>query len=433
MLTSVVVSAIALILGIVIFMYMCMKGSGTIIAAIIASVIVGITTNVGLIESLFTSFISGAANFMQNMLLIFVAGAVFGGLLNATGCSDRIGITFAKLLGDKKIFILIYLLVIVLQMAGVQPALVISFISFGMLRQLNLPRYIAMVACMGSSFVVLFGPASTNMIASGFLGTSIYTEPVFTIVIAAIHLVLIHLYVTYLIREARKKGIGYDPLENESIIKTREESELPCFILAIAPVLFVIAWCLITINCFGWVSGHAGVSGMLIAGLFLFIVLGKNIKGRKLAVLEGTVKPIIYALICSCAAVGFASVVQNTSVFQAIISSANNWGISGYVLAVIGTMLFSAVCADGNAGSAAFLSIMSQKLIASGLNIGIVHRLVQWASATFDSLPHNGSIVMFLTLFGYTHKKGYKYLIVSNIVITTITSIIALIVATIFF
>ena len=432
MLSSIAVSAIALVLGIVIFMYMCMKGSGTVIAAIVASVIVGITTTTGLFESMFTSFLSGAAGFLQNMLLVFVAGAVFGGLLNATGCSDRIGTTFAKLLGEKNIFILIYLLVIVLQMAGVMPALVISFISFGMLRQLNLPRYIAMTACMGSSFVVLFGPASTNMIASGMLGTSIYTEPVFTIVVAVIHLVLVHLYVMYLIRDARKKGIGYDPMENEALLKTRDESELPPFILAILPVVFVIAWCLITINCFGWVSSHAAVSGMLIAGLFVFIVLGKNIKGRKFEVLEGTAKPIIYALICSCAAVGFASVVQNTAAFQAVVGSVNKWGMSGYVFAVLGVAIFSAVCADGNAGTASFLAIMGKQLTASGLRIGIIHRLAQWASATFDSLPHNGSIVMFLTLFGYNHKQGYKYLVVSNIVITSITTIIALIIASIF-
>lgn len=433
MLTSVAASAIALILGIVIFMYMCMKGSGTVVAAIVASVIVGITTTTGLAESLFTSFLSGAAGFLQNMLLIFVAGAVFGGLLNATGCSDRIGTTFARLLGEKNIFILIYLLVIVLQMAGVMPALVISFISFGMLRQLNLPRYIAMVACMGSSFVVLFGPASTNMIASGMLGTSIYTEPVFTIIIAVIHLVMIHLYVTYLIKDARKKGIGYDPMENEALLKTRDESELPCFALAIAPVIFVIAWCLITINCFHWVSGHAAVSGMLIAALFLFIVLGKNIKGRKFEVLEGTAKPLLYALICSCAAVGFASVVQNTAVFQTIIGNVTKWGMSGYVFVVLGVAIFSAVCADGNAGTASFLAIMGKTLTESGLRIGIIHRLAQWASATFDSLPHNGSIVMFLTLFGYNHKSGYKYLVISNIVITSITTVIALIVALVFF
>ena len=73
----------------------------------------------------------------------------------------------------------------------------------------------------------------------------------FTIVVAVIHLVLVHLYVMYLIRDARKKGIGYDPMENEALLKTRDESELPPFILAILPVVFVIAWCLITINCFG--------------------------------------------------------------------------------------------------------------------------------------------------------------------------------------
>lgn len=432
--TSIAVSAVALVLGIVVFMALCMKGTGTVIAGVIATIIVGVTTKAGLVTSLFTTFLSGAAGFLQTMMLIFAAGAVFGGLLNATGCSDRIGVTFANLMGEKNIFILIYVLVIILQMAGVQPALVISFISFGMMRKLNLPRYIAMVACMGSSFVVLFGAASTNMICSAALGTTIYTQPVFTVIMAVIHLVLIHLYVLYLIKDARKKGIGYDPLENEAVLESRkDDTKLPPFPLAIAPVIFVIAWCLVTINCFSFTSGQAAVSGMIIASLFLLIALGKNIKGNKFAVLEGSVKPILYALLCSCAAVGFATVVKETAAFEAIIQGASNWGMSGYVLAVIGTAVFSAVCADGNAGSASFLAIMGARLMESGLNIGIIHRLIQWSSATFDSLPHNGAIVMFLTLFGYDHKKAYKYLVVSNIVITTITTVIGLIIASIFF
>ena len=113
--TSIAVSAIAIVIGIAVFMFLCMRGTGTVIAGVIAAIIVGVTTQTGIVTSLFTTFLSGAAGFLQNMLLVFAAGAVFGGLLNATGCSDRIGITFANLMGEKNIFILIYILVIISQ------------------------------------------------------------------------------------------------------------------------------------------------------------------------------------------------------------------------------------------------------------------------------------------------------------------------------
>lgn len=432
-LQSVPISAIAVVLGIAIFMFLCLKGIGTVLSGVIAAAFVGITAYSGIVNSLFTSFLSGAATFLQAMLLVFVAGATFGGMLNATGCSDRIGITMAKLLGDKNIFILIYVLCIVLQMAGVQPVLVISFISFGMLRKLDLPRYIAMVATMGASFLVLFGPASTNMVASNALGTSIYTKPVYTIIVAIFYLALLHCYVLYLVRDARKKGKGYDPMPNEGEMKLKDESKLPSFGFAIAPVIFVIAWCLVMINVFGWASGTAGVSGMLIAAFFLLFTRGKYIEGNKFKVMENAAKPVLYALICSCCAVGFATVVQDTAVFDAIIGSITKWGLSGYLIAILGTVLFSAICADGNAGASSFLGSMGETLMNSGLDIGIVHRLVQWSAATFDSLPHNGSVVMFLTLFGYDHKSGYKYIIVSNIVITSITTVFAYVLALIFF
>ncbi len=432
-LSSVPVSLIAVIIGVAIFMLMCLRGSGTIPAAIVASLLVALCTQVGFVQSMFTTFLEGAAGFLQMMMLVFCVGGIFGGLLNATGCSDRIGIALAKTLGEKNIFIFIYVMAIVLQMAGVQPVVVISFLSFGMLRQLNLPRYIAMVACMGTSFVVLFNPTSTNVVVSNILGTTIYSQPLYAIILAAVQVVLIHLYVLHLIKDARKKGIGYDPMDNEDALKARDESELPNLGVAFTPVIFVIVWCLVTINVFGFASATAAVTGMLIASLFIFVVLGKNIKGRRFEVLEGSARPILFALMSSCAAVGFASVVQETAVFQALINNISNVGINGYIIAIVGTMIFCAICADGNAGAAAFLGVMKEPLMNTGLSVGVMHRLVAWSAATFDSMPHCGSVILFLSMFGYNHKQGYKYIVMSNIVITTCTTMIGLVIALIFF
>lgn len=63
----------------------------------------------------------------------------------------------------------------------------------------------------------------------------------------------------------------------------------------------------------------------------------------------------------------------------------------------------------------------------------MVHRLANITSSVFDSMPHGGSIILALTQFGYDHKKGYKYLVVSNIIIPFIYTVVALILALIFY
>ena len=178
MLTSIPVSAIFVIVGIAVFIVMCMKGAGTIPSAIVGAIIVAIASNAGFFASMFDSFLTGAAGFLKIMLLTFASGAIFGGLLNATGCADRIGLFFANKAGVNLSFISMYVLVILLASAGVSPILVVAFVSFGMLRQLNLPRYIGLIACMGSTLSVPFAPTGINMICAGLMGTSIYSAPV---------------------------------------------------------------------------------------------------------------------------------------------------------------------------------------------------------------------------------------------------------------
>ena len=363
MLTSVPVSAIFLVVGIAVFIVMCMKGAGTIPSAIVGAFIIAFASNPGLFESMFNSFLTGAAGFLKIMLLNFAAGAIFGGLLNATGCADRIGLFFARKMGVHLTFVSIYVLVLLLASAGVSPVLVVSFVSFGLLRQLNLPRYIGLVACMGSTLSAAFSPAGINLILSGYLGTSIYGAPLLTPILALVNLVLLHIYIMGLVKQARAKNIGYDPMANEA--QPRSAEDLPSLAISLIPVLFVIVWCFVMINVFGWMSAHAGVTGMLIASLFIYIVLHKNIKGNKFAILDTSVKPVVNALVCSCAAVGFASVVQNTSCFQAIVQAVTNWNISTYAIAVIGTAIFAAICADANGGASAFLSIMGERMLAT--------------------------------------------------------------------
>lgn len=84
-------------------------------------------------------------------------------------------------------------------------------------------------------------------------------------------------------------------------------------------------------------------------------------------------------------------------------------------------------------GLSAFFTIMAPQLIASGANLNVVHKLAGAASATFDSLPHNGNINISLQVFGLNHKQGYKHMFIVQTLFPTIYTLVGLVIALIFF
>lgn len=57
--TSIILSAIGLILAIAVFIILCMKGTGAIFASVIATMIIAVTANGGFTENFFTVFMTG--------------------------------------------------------------------------------------------------------------------------------------------------------------------------------------------------------------------------------------------------------------------------------------------------------------------------------------------------------------------------------------
>ena len=85
MTSSVTLSAIAIVLAIVLFIFLCMKGVNAIVVCCLSTALVALFAIGGFQENFFNVFMSGTVEFLQNMLLIYISGAVFGGVLNASG------------------------------------------------------------------------------------------------------------------------------------------------------------------------------------------------------------------------------------------------------------------------------------------------------------------------------------------------------------
>ncbi len=436
--TSITVSTLAILVAIALFIILSMRGIGPLISAVIAAALVSLTSVNGFATSFFTDFLGGVTSMVGNMFFLLVIGSIFGGVLSATGASERIGKTFVKVMGPTNFMFALILTNMLLAATGAVPYVLMAFLSFGVLKEANLPRYIAMTAVCGTMVIsqsVLPGTTTLgNLIPSAMLGVNLYSAPLLGISTGIVGVILNIIFILYLIKDARKKGIGYEPMPNESQYENRKEEELPGFWAAFAPVIFLLAFCFITIIGFKLNATQAVVYATVLATALLYLFCRKNYRGPGLwKTIESNATFIIPNLLAASCVFGFASVVRNTSAFTALVGVIGKSNMNPYVLVFIGVILLTAMTASGLSGLNSFVGVLGNSMVAQGVSAEVIHRLGNIVSSTWDSLPHNSYICLILPVFGYTHKQGYKYLFISNVVIPMIYSVFALGVALIFY
>ena len=243
---SVTMSTIAIVVAIAAFIFLRMKGVGPLITAVLAAAFVSLFTEAGFVQSFFTDFLSGVTSMVGNMFFLLVLGAIFGGVLSATGASEKIGTTFVRVMGPTNFLYALIAATMLLAATGAVPYVLMAYISFGVMRAANLPRYIAMAAVSGTMVLsqnVLPGCTTlNNLICSAPLGVDLYSAPLIGIATGVFAVLLNVFFLLYLVKDARKKGIGYEPMPNEGSIQLREEDDLPSFWASFFPVIFLIAF-----------------------------------------------------------------------------------------------------------------------------------------------------------------------------------------------
>ena len=437
-----VCSTIAVIVAIVIFVWMTMNNYNIIIGSLVGAAIVAVFCIDGFVEGFFNIFVSGTLDFLSNMLLMFVTGAIFGGLLNVTGCNERIAKTFIKWLGKERIIYVIFLLSLIIPLTGASHIIIVAYISLSLMHYADLPRYIALVAMIGSQYIAQSMLPGSLMIGTVlptmFIGTTVYAAPVLGIVTGVISFIGILIYVKYLIRQARKNNIGYDPYEGENVVmaELNDDTGLPSFAFALAPIILIIGAVFVLVLGFNVQSNQAVIYASILSSLFMIITNYGKLKsiaplGR---ILSDTITPMLPVIVGTPMVVGFASVVQDTTFFTSAVGWLMDLNINPYLLVVLGTNVLCAICADSMGGIGTFMSTLAPRIIETfGVSAEVVHRLSLISGTVFETLPHNGGVCFALSMFRYSHKEAYKYIAVSTILIPGIMCIIALILCVLFY
>lgn len=421
-------TGLVVLVAIALFVFLTVKGLGTIISAILCSALVSVFALNGFKDSFFNVFVGGVTSIFGSMFLMFSCGAVFGGVLVATGAGTVIGQTIVDKIGVTKSIYAIVIISLLFGYIGAAPYAFVPLLCMGIVESTNLPRYIAMVAVAGpASLTITSAPGAlgaSNVIASQVLGTTIYAGFGIGMIATVFGMVLLCFYIKHLINKARKNGECYEPMSNQVAVSERAKDDLPGFAASMIPIVLMLVFCPIAILGFHMDSLQAIIFCTAGGSVLLLLLNRKYVRGKLIEIIKDSVENIQSSIVSMVVVIGFASVVTNTAVYQYALEKIMNAQMNPYLLAMIGAIVIAALCADAIGSTSAACSTIGLSLIEQGADAGLIHRLITMSVTTLDSMPHGGSIIMALGMFGYTHKEGYKYLVMSNIVIPLVYTLL---------
>lgn len=429
--TSVAVSAIAIVLAIAVFIVLAYKGLSPILAALVAATIIGFTCEGGPLTAIFDTFMGQAVNFISSILLMIVVGGLLSAVLEITGTTDSLANGIIRLLGEKSVPIVVFVMTGLLCFLGVGSyQFIVAPLALGLLQKANLPRNVGLIAMMAGYNAVTYclpGTSVTpNLMPTMILGTNIYAGGILGVVAFVLATVLGLGYVYWMMRGYAREGVGFEAggtVGGPAPGAPAQEKKVPPFWTAVVTVILLFGLCFLfsMVKSFGFDATQAVIMAQLLAALWAFVINFKYMNRGSILrdISRGTVAVIPLAVMLGFIS-GFGAVAQSTAAFGALLGGILSMNISPYLLTFIGVAILAGCMGNGTGALVMVLNALSPTLAASNANMGAIHRIATTTASTLDSLPHSTNVCVSIQVFGMTHKQSYKHVFISTVLIPII-------------
>ncbi len=461
-----IIGILLVLISLALLMYSAFKGISVIIMAPVLAVFTFLMESLILGRPMAFSvlteyFMKGMADYVFSYFLIFLLGAIFGKIMDASGCAMKIATFISEKLGKNLALLAVILSCAVLTYGGVS-LFVVAFAAYPigaeLFRKSDIPkRFLPATIAVGAiTFTMTALPGSPqiqNAIPMKYFGTDAYAGPILGIVGAVIMLGGGYFWLYFRIKKAKANGEGYGAAD-ESSAKTSESKAdvLPNIVVAFLPILAVLAINFIASryvfpnidlsylqDTFGKSPSDVIGNWSLITALILSVLLClatnlKRLKGRVIPCLDEGIAGSFPAIMNTAAVVGYGAVIKHLGAFVTIKDAVTGFSENPLIATAAGSTLLAGITGSASGGLTITLDALGSELIAMGGQMGIgnevLHRVASLASGGLDSLPHNGAVITLLAVTGMTHKKSYFDICICSVVIPLIATVAAVILGT---
>ena len=462
-------SILGILLSLAALMYLAYRGVSVLLLGPLAALLAVAFSDAPLLASYTQVFMPALGRFIALFFPLFLLGAVFGKLMEASGAARVLAAVFVARLGARRALAAIVAACALLTYGGVS-LFVVAFaiypIAAEVFRTADLPKRLipATIALGAFTFTMsaLPGtPAIQNAIPMPFFGTTPFAAPGLGLVAGALMLVLGLAWLQHRARRAHAAGEGYGEVDAASAPlsrKVREHAQgegydvaelgpalpaaaAPPVAVALAPIVLVVAlnYLLAEIvlprmdtaylaqSLYGATQLDAvrGVWAILVA-LAASILLLIALAWRQLPQLKETLDAGAVAAVApifnTASQVGYGAVIASLAGFALIrdavlgIAPGNplvSLAISVNVLAGITGSASGGMSIALNTLGATYLQLAQ----AAGISPELLHRVTAIAAGGLDALPHNGAVITLLAICGLTHRQSYLDILVVAVLV----------------
>lgn len=452
----------SIFLSIAMLMFFAYRGfSILVLAPLIAMFTVLISFGEPLLAYYTQIFMVKLGDFTTMYFPLFLLSAIFGKFMENSGSAKAIANYVSERIGASNAILAIVLSCGLLTYGGVSlfaVAFAVYPIAVELFKRSETPkRLIPGAIALGSftfTMVSLPGtPAIQNAIPSQYFGTNTFAAPGIGIICSIIMFAIGMWWLSYRTTIAKNNNEGYGNYEENTI--NISEDRLPNFWMALIPIVIVI---LVNYLCVKVVFPNIDTSYLesekygainiktvasnwaIIIAIFFAIVFLICTNYKKLDVthcLNIGASDSLTPIFNTASVVGYGAVINNLAGFSII----REWVLSvaggnALISCAFVTGILGGITGSASGGLSISLEMMGAKYLsmatAAGINPEILHRVISLASASLNTLPHNGAVITLFTICGLTHKDSYKDILVTGLVGPLIATIVAILIYMIF-
>jgi len=428
------ISLFGLIGALALLIYLTIRGMNLLIAAPLTAIIIALTGDLSLLpygqsapdNNFIQSYMSGFAGFISSWFFMFLLGALFGKLMEDSGCADSLAQWIVSKIGMHNATVAVIAVCAILTYGGVS-VFVVAFsaysIALSLFKQANLPRrFIPAVMAFGSVTFTMTSagsPEIQNWIPIKYLGTSPYAGWEVSIVVALFMALFGYWWLKRMMNRAIAAGEHFQARDTDPIITKKN---LPSPIIAALPILSVLVVTFLGHQVF---AQYALILALLTGCLTAWLLNIRFFSNLNLTVGAGTAGALM-AIGNTAAVVGFGAVAKVSPAFQIAVDYLTAMPGNELIGAAVAVTAIAAMTGSSSGGQSIALPVLAPHYLDAGVDPEALHRVIAISSGALDSLPHNGYVVTTIrSICGETHKDAYAPMAALTVVVPLIGTAIA--------
>jgi len=456
-----VLSILGILLSLALLMALAYRGVTVLLLAPLAALLAVLVSDAPLLASYTQVFMPALGRFIALFFPLFLLGAVFGKLMEASGAARALAAALVIWLGQGRAVLAIVAACALLTYGGVSlfvvafavyPIAAEVFRAAGVPKRL-IPATIALGAFTFTMSALPGTPAIQNAIPMPYFGTTPFAAPGLGFIAGALMLALGLLWLNHRARRARAAGEGYGEHQADTAAATPDRSGrerahgegydlaelgpvsdgavLPGVAVALAPIVLVVALnyalaeivlprldtsylaqALYGATRLEAVRGVWAIIGALAASILLLIALARRQLPQLKETLDAGAVASVAPILNTASQVGYGAVIASLAGFALIRDAVLGVAPGNPLISLaIAVNVLAGITGSASGG----MSIALQTLGATYLEMAraadiapeLLHRVTAIAAGGLDALPHNGAVITLLGICRLTHRQSY--------------------------